>query len=104
MEQPTRLPKLLRATIVCGAAAALLWLAIIVLDQRFDAEAGFLGPVLGLLLVATVVCAGLELTRNASRWVRALGVVVVVGAGLVVAFVLLVVLYVAAVCGSGACA
>ena len=104
MEQLTRLPKLLRATIVCGAAAALLWLTIIVLDQRFDAEVGFHGPVLGLLLVATVVCAGLELTRNASRWVRALGVVVVVGAGLVVAFVLLVVLYVAAVCGSGACA
>ena len=103
MQQLTRLPKLLRAAIACGASAALLWLAIIVLDQGFDADVDFLGPILGLLMVATVVCAGLELTRNASRWVRALGIVVVAGAGIAVACVLLILLYVSLLCGSGAC-
>jgi hypothetical protein len=97
------LSKPLIAAIAFGALAAVLWAVIVSLGLIFDVDAGGLGPVLGLLMVAAVISGGVELTRNRNRWVRTAGATLITAAILLVVGVALVVGFAIAVCGGGAC-
>jgi hypothetical protein len=102
-EYRRELSKPLRAAIVFGVLAAIVWAVAFSLSVFWEVDVGWLTLVLGVLMVAVVISAGLELLRHRSRWLRGFGGLMIAGASLAVVFVLLLIWYVSALCGSGGC-
>jgi hypothetical protein len=91
------------AAVVFAALAAAVWVVGVSLSLIWDVEVDILSPVLGALILAVVVSAGVELNNHRNRWVRGVGVLMISGAVIAVLIVALIVWYASALCGSGGC-
>jgi Na+/glutamate symporter len=101
LREVTQLPKLLIATIVLGALTAVTVVVGASLSVIWDIDTDVLSPVVFLLFVATIICAAVELTRNDRKWVRVVGTFVIVATLLVVAAIVLMLAFLAALCQNG---
>src|SRR4051794_21770366 len=101
LRELTHLSRPLVAAIAFSALAAVVWAVAVALSLIWDVDVDIAGPVLGALIVAAVISAGVELRRHRTRWVRGVGALMITGALLVVAAVALIVWYASALCGVG---
>ena len=97
----THLSKPLLAAIALGTLAALTWVVGVSLSVFWDINVDELALVLGALVVGAVISVGVELNRSTNRWVRGIGVLLIVAAVGTVLAVLLILWYVSLLCGNG---
>jgi hypothetical protein len=91
------------AAIAFGALAAVVWVVGVSLSLIWDVDVDILSPVLGALMLAVVISAGVELNNHRNKWVRGVGVLMISGAVITVLVVLAIIWFLSALCGNGGC-